>query len=59
MASEKSITLRREEPEISSSIMNSKAQFLFSCVTHIMLARSTVAPSIHVVMILYIGLLNA
>ena len=45
----------REEPDISLSIVNSEACSRVLC---IILARSAVACSIHVAMILYVGILN-
>ena len=45
----------REEPDISLSILNSKAGF---CFTHVLLVRNAVARSIHIAMILYVCILN-
>ena len=48
----------KEEPDISLSIVNSKARFIYSRVTPVLLARSAVALSIHVAMVLYVRILD-
>ena len=49
----------REEPDISLSIVDSKARLHLSRITRVILAQSAIARSIHVSVILYVGILNA